>query len=374
MMEILEQLKHCASLPIEEAISLPPQLYTSPGIHELEKDRIFLAEWNCVGRVDQIPKPGDFLTYTICGDPVYTINTGEHIKSFRNVCRHRGTVLLEGSGNVKRIVCPYHAWCYDASDGRLTGAPHMHKSSVFDKTGIRLDELCTEIWNGWVYVTFNSRLQPVSERLSGLDKLIANYGMGVYHTLSCEDVIWNTNWKCLTENFLDEYHPFEVHKESIGAMLDSDLSEVATREGDPGAWTIHYIPVPADCAENAKKAFPELTGWQANHDPLFGIYPTHLVNIIPGGPMMWLLLQPESVSRVRIRYGLSVPPGYLEQADMTKEQLKEGFDMINSEDRPIVERVYQGLNSSNLELGCLSHMEWSVWEFQKYLDRMLNCS
>ena len=373
-MQILEQLKHCASLPIEESVSLPPLVYTSPEFYELEKDRIFLSEWNCVGRVDQIPEAGDFLTYTICENPVYTINTGEHIKSFLNICRHRGMVLLEGTGNVDRIVCPYHAWCYDAADGHLTGAPHMQKSNKFNKEDIRLNQLRTEIWNGWIYVTFNINQRLVSDRLSGLDKLIGNYGMDGYQTLSCEDFIWDTNWKCLTENFLDEYHPFQVHKDSIGEMMGSDLSEVVALEGEVDAWTIHFIPVPAECAEDAKKTHPELTDWQANHDPLFGVYPAHLVNIIPGGPMMWLLLQPEAVSQVRVRYGLSVPAGFVEQPDTTKQQLKESFDKINSEDKNIVERVYRGIKSSNIDLGCLSHMEWSVWEFQKYLDRKLNFS
>ena len=30
--------------------------------------------------------------------------------AFYNVYRHRGHELLQGQGNIKSIVCPYHAW------------------------------------------------------------------------------------------------------------------------------------------------------------------------------------------------------------------------------------------------------------------------
>ena len=375
MPQLLEQLAECASLPIEDAVSLPPQAYTSTELFELEKERLFLSEWNCVGRTDQIPDSGDFITSTIADNPIYTINAGNgEFQSFQNVCRHRGAVLLEGSGNVKRVVCPYHAWCYEACGGQLVGAPYMEDSNTFNKNNIQLNQLHTEVWNGWVYVTFNNDPKPISDGLSGLEKLTKNYGMAKYETLSCEDLIWDANWKILAENFLDEYHPFIVHKETLGGMMGSNFRyDVTTHEGNIDAWTAHFLSISGDeLAENAKKTFSALTDWEAENGCLFGIYPSQLVSILPGGSMFWLLLQPESISRVRVRYGISAPPDHVKNTGETKEQLKGLYDKVNAEDKRIVERVFRGIRSSNLRLGSLSSREWSIWEFQKYLYRRLN--
>ena len=46
------------------------------------------------------------------------------LRAFHNVCRHRGSTILEEScGKLVRIQCPYHAWTYDL-DGRLQRAKH----------------------------------------------------------------------------------------------------------------------------------------------------------------------------------------------------------------------------------------------------------
>ena len=53
-----------------ESRSLPPELYTSEEVFELEREAIFARDWLCVGRVDQVPEPGDYRTVTIAGEPL----------------------------------------------------------------------------------------------------------------------------------------------------------------------------------------------------------------------------------------------------------------------------------------------------------------
>ena len=369
---LIEEMQRCASLPLEDAVALPAAAYVSQELFDLERATIFTQEWICVGRVDQIPTVGDYITSEIAGSPIYTINTdNDQIKSFHNVCRHRGTVLLEASGNINRIICPYHAWCYGAADGQLLAARYMENSNGFDKDAIQLQEFRTEIWHGWIYVTLNDEQDSVGERLSALDERIANYQMANYRTLSCEDLSWSTNWKCLTDNFLDEYYPFHVHRATFGELIgDSDL-EVVTVPGDLDAWTIHYMPMPDEIAKQAQQRFTTLTDWQARHDALFGIFPTQLVNIMPGGPMFWLLLQPDSTSRVRVRFGVSVPEDYVDGNKQSAEDITGFYGRVNDEDKSVVERVFRGMHSSYTKLGPLSKHEWSVWEFQKYLSSRL---
>ena len=369
---VLAELQQCAARPLDRAKCMPGELYFSEDVLQLERERIFATDWTCVGRADQIKSAGDYLTYNVAGVPTYSINTGQAgIRTFQNVCTHRGTVLLEGSGNTKQIVCPYHAWCFDAFGGQLRGAPHMQNSAEFDKKGAGLRELRTELWQGWIYVTLDEAQPAVAGRLAGLQQLIANYGMESYELLHVEDMVWDCNWKCLVDNFLDEYHPYWLHRQTFGEIVGNLITQMVPKPGDYDAWTVHYVPLPESLIKNAKRLVPTLDHWQVRHDMLMGIYPTQLVNIMPGGPMFWLLLQPQGTSQVKIRYGLSAPPGMFDLAEETPTEVKALYERVNMEDKSIVERVFRGVSAPGVQLGALSHLEWSTWEFQKYLSRRL---
>ena len=108
--DLLNRLSAIASGPFERATILPPEFYTSPEILALEEQRIFKAEWQCPGRAADIPNPGDYITYEIGGEPIFTVRGADgSVRTFSNTCRHRMMQLLEGRGNAKRVVCPYHS-------------------------------------------------------------------------------------------------------------------------------------------------------------------------------------------------------------------------------------------------------------------------
>ena len=200
--ETLEKLKSTASAPIEKAFSSPPQLYVDPAILDLELREIFEKEWHCPGLAADIATPGDYVTFSIGDQPVFSIRQKDgSIKSFSNVCRHRMMQLLEGYGNTKSIVCPYHAWTYN-HDGTLRGAPHMEKTEVFNRQDFCLPQVRTEIWNGWIYITLNEHARPVSELLAPLNDFVAQFRMDQYIPCGTQEHVWQTNWKLLTENFM----------------------------------------------------------------------------------------------------------------------------------------------------------------------------
>src|SRR5262249_6459466 len=99
-----------AALP--QARHMPGDVYTSEGYQEIEKDRIFLREWLCLGRVEELPNPGDYLAVRIMDEPVLIVrNKQGALHAFANVCRHRGVeVAPVGQGNAKEFLCPYHSW------------------------------------------------------------------------------------------------------------------------------------------------------------------------------------------------------------------------------------------------------------------------
>ena len=115
-----------STVDVRDAISLPPDCYRSWEFWEFEKQTIFSHEWLCLGRQEQIPNPGDFLTITIADEPLIVLRNGDgEVVVLSGVCRHRGMAVAQGSGNTGRYLrCPYHWWTYDL-DGQLVTAPQM---------------------------------------------------------------------------------------------------------------------------------------------------------------------------------------------------------------------------------------------------------
>ncbi len=153
----------------DTARAMPGEFYLSERLLGVEKSELFGREWICVGRADEIPEPGDYLTYDILDEPVVAIR-GEDgaIRALSNVCRHRAMPILSGKGRARRMVCPYHAWTYDSS-GQLIGAPQMPTRADFDKRGCRLPEFRCETWQGFVFVTLDPETPALAPRLAALD-------------------------------------------------------------------------------------------------------------------------------------------------------------------------------------------------------------
>ncbi len=97
--------------PIAEARHAPGYIYTSPDIYALEKDKIFMKDWLCIARVDELETAGDFLTFEVMKEPIIIVRAGDgSLNAFRNACAHRGLVVAKGSGNAKMFSCEYHGW------------------------------------------------------------------------------------------------------------------------------------------------------------------------------------------------------------------------------------------------------------------------
>ncbi len=106
-LDIVQALHANCGQPFEDAHAMPPAVYTSEAFLALEQRHIFRREWLCVGRADTLAETGDYLTAQIDDQPIVVLRGADGaLRAFSNVCLHRMSVLLEGRGNVRRIVCP----------------------------------------------------------------------------------------------------------------------------------------------------------------------------------------------------------------------------------------------------------------------------
>ena len=214
---ILEELKALAARPLAEATAPPKGLYHAPEILAREQEKVFAKGWLCAGREDEIPAPGDYMTYELGPQPVILVRDKDGaVRAHANTCRHRMMRLVEGHGNTSRFTCPYHAWTYGI-DGRLAAAPHMERTNCFDRDKLGLASVRCEIYQGWIYLTLDSDAPPVAVQLASLTPVIERYGQEHYRTIFTEEHVWDTNWKCLTENFMESYHLPVAHRETVGA-------------------------------------------------------------------------------------------------------------------------------------------------------------
>ena len=106
--------------------TLPGRDYHASEVFELEREKVFFREWFYVGRADEAPEAGDFITADVVGESVLVVRGKDgRLRGFYNVCRHRGSRICdpETHGHAKgAIKCPYHAWTY-SYEGQLIGTP-----------------------------------------------------------------------------------------------------------------------------------------------------------------------------------------------------------------------------------------------------------
>ena len=338
--DLLRELRATAEAPFEEARAAPPGVYTSEAFLAEERRALFAGEWICAGRVDALPKRGDYLTMEIAGQPVFVLRDGEGaLRAFSNVCLHRMSVLLEGRGNRKFIACPYHAWTYGL-DGRLRNAPWMEASPAFRKAEYRLPELRCETWDGWVYVTLNDAIEPVARRLAPVKEIVTGrYRFEDYRETFREEHVWNTNWKVLAENFMESYHLFQLHAGTIG-----DQSRVEEMEMPPGGDVFNYHWITKKSAFALANAHPDnahLEGEWRRTSALITIYPGHMITLTPGY-FWYLVLQPLGVDRVSIVYGGGMAPEFVDDPEGAEHvaRAKAILDAVNAEDRVGTEAVF----------------------------------
>jgi choline monooxygenase len=366
--QTLDLLSERASCPLDQAMSSPPSLYTDPAILDMEISSIFEQDWHCPGLAADIPEPGDYVTFSIGDQQVFSMRQKDgSIRSFSNVCRHRMMQLLEGRGNTKLVVCPYHAWTY-SQDGSLRGAPHMDRSQSFDRKAFCLPEIRTELWNGWIYITLNNDAPSVAEQLAPMNDLVARYRMDRYVPCETQDHVWQTNWKLLTENFMEGYHLPVAHRGTLGGWIGLDDTRFPAEVSPHFTWQTFTKDETATYGR-APGTNDYLTDEWRYTSIMPTVFPAHMYVLAPDH-VWYLSLRPRGVGEVMVRFGVALAPERLEAFPNKQAALKDlitFFDHVNEEDRFVVEGIFKGAHGKLAQAGPLSWLEREIHDFQKYL-------
>ena len=356
--------------PLLQATSLPPWCYTSEPFYAREVERIFRRGWHLVGRVDEIAGPGDYVVFDLCGESVIVVRgEDEAVRAFANTCRHRGTRLLDGSGQCRAIICPYHAWTYSL-DGTLFGLRGMDKTLDFDRDENALVPLRLEIWAGFMFVCFSDDEDSLDEWLGDLNDQFASYRFQNFELVRRVEYDLKCNWKIYIENAMEDYHTPTVHRSSIGLQ---ETVPLVTR----GQWDAIHMESERTIAVLAEDDTPfppvaTLEGLPARGTFFTVVYPTTFFGTTQDC-MWWLQTIPSGPASCKIIHGACFPQSTVARDDFDDHVGKyyRRWDKSIPEDNAISERQQAGLESSFARPGRLSVHEPIVHAFANWvLDRI----
>ena len=341
-----------SSAPLAEASTIPSAWYTDERIFKLEKETIFSHSWQFAARIDQLNKPGDYVTSEIAGEPIVVIRGSDNkLRAFFNVCRHHAAaVMTEREGHASQMRCPYHGWTYSL-EGELKGTPDFAGVCHFDRGENGLMPVEMAAWEKWVLVKLEGgQVRLLNESGGGLDEFLGIDLIDQFQKLNLGDLNWverrrytlNCNWKVFVDNYLDGgYHVPHLHK-----GLDSVLnhSQYTIENGEHFCLQSSPMAHGDDDDVNAVR-----TGKRALY---YWLYPNFMMNWYEG-MLDTNLVRPLAVDRTEVIFDFYF-------ADLSRAALERNLasievsDRIQQEDLDICESVQRGLQSRAYKAGRLS--------------------
>ncbi len=391
--EIIRDIQATAELPLEQARTLPPEVYTSDAFFDWEAEHILRGDWQCVAHVSQVPAAGDFLNLDLLGEPVLVIRGKDGVvRTLSRICPHRAMDILPpgcggpgagpaetrsgapGGGHTRILMCPYHAWTFEL-DGALKGAPEMHQAEGFCRGETALRNFRTEVWNGFVFVNFSGDAEPLAEHFAGMTERTAPWGELADYEVVFEQA-WDCefNWKVLFENFSECYHHIGAHARTLQPLMPA---KECWTEQENAAFIQEHLPLKASVFAQLETAiaaggeFPLLPTHGEESRAEWGLFCAPPCFMLFPGPnqVAWYRIEPLTTDRSRLTTSILVPKSYraLPQFEACLATASAALVDFHSEDMDICAAVQRGYYGSGFQRGRMSHLEMPIWLIHRYL-------
>lgn len=348
---------------LEHASHAPGYIYSSPEVLKREIEEYFMRDWLYVGRVEEIPKPGDYLAMRIVDEPILLARaTDGTIGAFYNMCLHRGVEIAQGSGNTRSFKCPYHGWAYDLK-GNLRGAAHMEDAADFTPRNCKLREVRFDTWKGNMFVSFAKEGPSLLEQIGALDQDFAflqmencRLGNKVVMELGC-------NWKLVHENVMDFYHVPVLHAKTLGTYFEWKDEDVKLNDnGGMSIWYENGTQTP-----DGKTLFERMP-WLKDRDPTFactGFMPPNFSLFGRIDNARVVVAWPISESRSLVIFYQLFPEEVFAMPDFAErlEVYREYSKVVIGEDQSMIESMQKAMGSKNFVPGRMCTQEKPLHHF-----------
>ncbi len=222
MADYSEHMTKASDLGLENG-RVPTEYYTSPEYFRREQETIFRRAWLMVGRVEEVPGPGDFVVRdmpTLKASVIIARGKDGEVRAFHNACSHRGVALVcQDRGNALTFRCPYHAWTYRI-DGSLSAIPGEQDFAHVDKAANGLARIHLDTWSGFIFLNFADEPEvTLPEYLAGLDVMLdgAPFDQFPFYVAVTDEI--DCNWKNLVNAFNEGYHVAILHAKTLRQMV-----------------------------------------------------------------------------------------------------------------------------------------------------------
>jgi phenylpropionate dioxygenase-like ring-hydroxylating dioxygenase large terminal subunit len=348
----------------EEDFSLPGWTYSDPEFFELERQVIFRKSWHLVCHVNDVPAPGDYLTYKFLNESVLTVRGADgRVRSFHNVCRHRAARLVDGEqGNCgKRITCPYHAWTY-STDGRLVGLPLRSNYPGLDTAQYGLAEVEQETWRGFVFVRFAPGLPSVADQMSPYSAELAAAPLEDLRPLGPPLVqTRHVNWKNVADNYSDGLHIPVAHP-GLTRVFGKSYAIESKEWVDKMSGELLDSPSPRASERMYQKLLGDLGMAEGAKWAYYKLWPNAAIEVYPD-QIDFMQFVPVSPTETTLRYiNYGIPDDRREMKALRRLNWRINR-LVNLEDKELIERVQDGMASSSYTTGPLGEGEVCLRSF-----------
>ena len=364
---------HAAPDPLD-AMSLPGWLYFDAEFFEAEQ-RVFLRSApQVVCHVSEIPEPGDWRTLEYLGESVIVIRGDDGtVRAFSNVCRHRGSRIVDGDAGCARVLtCPYHAWSY-ARDGRLVGVPHREEYPGLQTEQLGLFPVALETWHGFLFVTIEPGAPSVAEMMAPYEAEVAPYRLEDLRAIGRVTLRPRAlNWKTIADNYSDGLHIPIGHpgltrlfgrnyRVEAGAHVDrmeGDLAEKPSAHPSERAYQ-HFLPRVDHLPDTHQRK------WL-----YFKLFPNVAFDIYPD-QVDFMQFLPVSATQTVIREISYAVPDERREMRIARHLNWRINRRVNAEDTELIARVQLGMQSRSYVAGPRGTSEVCLRSFAQKLRRLI---
>jgi Rieske 2Fe-2S family protein len=351
------------------AHTLPRPYYTSPEIFAREADKIFTQRWLCVGREEQISKPGEYFLSNFGQESIILVRGADRtIRALYNVCRHRGTrICTEPQGKFTgSIMCPYHAWTYGL-DGLLMAARNMDGVPDFDKTSYPLKQASLATWEGFIFINLAEQPEPFERAFAPLIGRFSKWHIGELRAARRITYDLRCNWKLIVQNYSECYHcplvhpaldkltPYDSGRNDLGEgpFLGGYMTMRNSGSRMSMSGTSHYPPL------------GEVAGEELNHVYYYALFPSMLLSLEPDYVMAHRIT-PVAVDRSIIVCEWLFHPDTIASPGFDASDAVDFWDMTNRQDWHVCELSQLGIESLAYTPGPYANAEGLLYQFDRY--------
>lgn len=351
----------------------PATAYTSPERFDAEMRLLFRGRPVLVGMSCELREPGGYVTLDAGGVPLVAVRQADGTaRGFVNICRHRGSTLLDAPCGVglRNIRCPYHAWTYEL-DGTLSRFPGAEAGfDDVDKATHGLVEVPLAEGHGLVFAVADPDAPAftVDDALCGAETEIEQFEMASYEFVESRERVWEMNWKLAMDTFSEPYHIPWLHKDSIAPYYLFDR------------WILDSYGPHQRFIGCRKSMLDELTK-PAEADWELLPHATLQYLLVPNAILVHQIdhlelwrLSPLAPGRTLLRTSVFAPPDAPRRREYYVKNLDVLLGVTEREDFPMQERVQRNLESGAVPELVYGRMEPALAAYHTAINERLGAA